>query len=167
MPRDDVNGPWSSFALRVGSQQQIARVLVSTAGQATWVVLPDGCKAPICAPSLRGGTFNINESQTWNGTGNYSLGIELNLNYSYVGAYGLDTVALGFSSSNGGPPLDSQVVAGIETNSYYMGMFGLGPQPTNFTNFSEPHPSFLSTLKSKNLIPSLSWGYTAGAHYRE
>ena len=140
---------------------------MSTAGQATWVVLPDGCQAPSCAPLSRGGTFNINESKTWNDTGNYSLGVELNLNYHDIGTYGLDRVALGFGDSIGGPPLDSQVVVGIETNSFYVGMFGLGPQPTNFTDFSEPHPSFLSTLKSKNLIPSLSWGYTAGARYRK
>lgn len=149
----------------MGSQQQVARVLVSTASQATWVVLPDGCQTLGCDPSSRGGTFSINESKTWNGTGN--LGVELNLGYDYVGAYGLDTVALGFSSFNGGPLLDSQVVVGIETNAYFVGMFGLGPQPTNFTDFSEPHPSFLSTLKSENLIPSLSWGYTAGARYRK
>lgn len=104
---------------------------------------------------------------TRNATGIYPLGVELNLNYDDTGAYGLDTVALGFSRSIGGPPLDSQVVVGIETYNYYTGMFGLGSQPTNFTDFSEPHPSFLSTLKSKKLIPSLSWGYTAGAHYRE
>lgn len=139
---------------------------MSTAGQATWVVVPGGCQAP-CDPSSRGGVFNINESKTWNGTGNYSLGVELNFNYDFVGAYGLDKVALGFGSSIGGPPLDSQVVVGIETEFYHVGMFGLGTQPTNFTDFSEPHPSFLSTLKSKYLIPSLSWGYTAGAHYRE
>lgn len=95
------------------------------------------------------------------------MGIELNLDLSDIGTYGLDTVALGFGGSIGGPSLDSQVVVGIETYSYYVGMFGLGPQPTNFTDFSDPHPSFLSTLKSKNLIPSLSWGYTAGASYRE
>ncbi len=151
----------------MGSPEQVARVLVSTAGQATWVVLPSGCQAPSCDPSSRGGTFNISESRSWNGTGNYSLGIEFNLNYRDTGTYGLDTVALGMASSIGGSPLDSQVVAGIETYTYYVGMFGLGPQPTNFTDFSEPHPSFLSTLKSNQLIPSLSWGYTAGARYRE
>lgn len=140
---------------------------MSTAGQATWVFLPDSCQASDCAPSSRDGTFNFNESKTWNSTGNYPLALELNLNYQDIGAYGLDTVALGFGTSIGGPPLDSQVVVGIDTTSYHLGMFGLGSQPTNFTNFSEPHPSFLSTLKSKNLIPSLSWGYTAGAQYRE
>lgn len=140
---------------------------MSTAGQATWVVLPGGCGDGCNDPNSRGGTFNVTESKTWNSTGLFPLGLELNLNKNATGRYGLDTVALGFSSSIGGPSLDSQVVVGIETYSYYVGMFGLGPQPTNLTDFSKPYPSFLSTLKSRNLIPSLSWGYTAGAHYSE
>jgi hypothetical protein len=31
----------------------------------------------------------------------------------------------------------------------------------------DPQPSFLSELKNQSLIPSLSWGYTAGAAYRD
>lgn len=140
---------------------------MSTAGQATWVVLPTGCGDGCDDPNSRGGAFNVTKSMTWNSTGIFPLGLELNLNYGDTGAYGLDTVALGYSDSIGGPPLDSQVVVGMEAYSYYIGMFGLGPQPTNLTDFSKPYPSFLSTLKSRNMIPSLSWGYTAGAHYRE
>lgn len=45
-------------------------------------------------------------------------------------------------------------------------MFPLGPKPTNFTNFDYPQPSFLWSLKNESYIPSLSWGYTAGAKYR-
>lgn len=45
-------------------------------------------------------------------------------------------------------------------------MFPLGPKPTNFTSFNNPQPSFLWSLKNESYIPSLSWGYTAGAQYR-
>lgn len=45
-------------------------------------------------------------------------------------------------------------------------MLALGPKPTNFTDFDTPQSSFMSTLRSQSLIPSLSYGYTAGAHYR-
>ncbi|KAJ5461729.1 uncharacterized protein N7458_003281 [Penicillium daleae] len=54
---------------------------------------------------------------------------------------------------------------GLEVN--LGGIFGLNPQPVNFTslgNFSSP--SFLTTLKNQGKIPSLSWSYTAGAQYR-
>lgn len=32
------DGAWLSFALRIGSDAQVVRVLISTAGQVTWVV---------------------------------------------------------------------------------------------------------------------------------
>ena len=48
---------------------------------------------------------------------------------------------------------------------YYMGLFGLNHQATNFTNFASQRASYLMTLKQQGLIPSLSWAYTAGAQY--
>lgn len=126
-------------------------------------------------PQSRGEIFDISGSKTWSVLGNYSLGIEANLGYSDPGSYGLDTVALGFNNASGGPTLQGQVVAGLATYDYYTGLFGLNDQPANFTASNDinnltdttPHPSFLSTLKSQNLIPSLSWAYTAGAIYRK
>lgn len=46
-------------------------------------------------------------------------------------------------------------------------MLGLSTQPVNYSsigNFSAP--SFFTSLRSQNLIPSLSWSFTAGAKYR-
>ena len=43
---------------------------------------------------------------------------------------------------------------------------GLNPRPSNFSNFSDPVPSYLSALKDQSMIPSLSWAYTAGNQYR-
>ncbi|MCJ1240938.1 hypothetical protein MMC14_008942 [Varicellaria rhodocarpa] len=37
----------------------------------------------------------------------------------------------------------------------------------NFTDFNEPQPSMLKTLKNASLISSTSWAYTAGAFYQE
>ncbi|KAL8916801.1 MAG: hypothetical protein Q9208_008340 [Pyrenodesmia sp. 3 TL-2023] len=100
-----------------------------------------------------------------NGTDIFKLGLEANLGYSGNGRYGHDTVALGWDGSDG-PSLEHQVVGGIATKEYYLGSFGLNPRPSNFTNFTDPVPSFLSTLKDQSLIPSLSWAYTAGNQYR-
>ena len=94
------------------------------------------------------------------------MDLEANLGYSDTAAWGFDTVALGFSDAFGGPKLENQVIATFANDDYFIGTFGLNQQPTNFTNLTSPHPSFLTTLKAKNLIPSLSWGYTAGARYR-
>ena len=91
----------------------------------------------------------------------------MNLGYSDNATYGLDTLALGLSNANGSPQIESQVVAAFATNHYYIGLFGLGHQGVNFTGYSNPNVTFLTTLKEQNMIPSLSWGYTAGAIYRE
>ena len=161
--------------MRVGSDEQVCRVLPSTAGQATWVVTPTGClpgelgtePSMNCSES-RGGTFDPSQSKSWVAVGNYTLGLEADVGYdALIATYGKDDVALGFTNSNGGPKIDSQVVAAIETDYYYMGVFGLGSQGTNFTNFTDPRLSFLAAMKAKNLIPSLSWAYTAGAPYRK
>ena len=76
-------------------------------------------------------------------------------------------MALGFSDSLGGPGAKSQVVSAFATNDYYLGVFGLGHQATNISNFTDPQPTFLAVMKEKSLIPSLSWAYTAGAPYRK
>ena len=48
------------------------------------------------------------------------------------------------------------------------GIFGLNNQPVNFSTLGNTSmPSFITTLKEKNKIPSLSWSYTAGAKYRK
>lgn len=47
------------------------------------------------------------------------------------------------------------------------GMFGLGPKPTNFSDFNDPQPSFLWSLRNQSLIPSLSFSYSAGAFYQK
>ncbi|KAL8731577.1 MAG: hypothetical protein Q9181_004242 [Wetmoreana brouardii] len=160
----EVAETWSSFAVRVGTPAQIVRVLISTAGQATWVVSNLGCPqdvSPTCRKT-RGELFNRGGSSTWNELGNYSLGLELNLFPSDNATYGLDTVALDIT---GNTTLENQTVAAISGSEYLLGTFGLGQQPTNLTNFTDPHPSFLTSLHDQHLIPSLSWSYTAGAKY--
>lgn len=132
------------------------------------MVLPQpGCNSSTgaCADS-RGTLFNPNQSTTWRDQGLWALDLELNLNYSTHADFGLDTVGFGLPSSSL-PVLDSQVVAGFQNNVYYyLGLFGLAPFETNLT-FANPHTSFMATLKAKNLIPSVSWSYTAGAQYSE
>ncbi|KAL8791774.1 MAG: hypothetical protein Q9195_005650 [Heterodermia aff. obscurata] len=92
--------------------------------------------------------------------------LEANLGYDDTAPYGFDTVALGFSDSLGGPTAKSQVVSAFATDDYYLGVFGLSHQATNISNFTDPQPTFLGVMKNENLIPSLSWAYTAGAPYR-
>lgn len=151
----------------MGTPEQDVRVLISTASQQTWVILPDGCRATdtIC-PDARGGIYNYNTSSTWSqvGEGFFELSIEQNLGIPANGFYGRDTISLGGEGS-GGPTLPDQIVGGIGIETYYVGMFGVNPKTTNFTGLEQP--SYLASLKNQNLIPSVSFGYTAGAPYRE
>lgn len=109
--------------------------------------------------------FNISQSTTWEEIGWYSLRIEQNLNLGSNGHFGYDTVSLGYEGE-GGSTLKNTTVGTIATNDFWLGIFGLHPRPTNFSSFDEPSPSYMTLLKEQSYIPSLSYGYTAGAQYR-
>lgn len=173
---DGNDGSWNSFIVQVGTPPQDFRILPSTSGQETWVLHPQGCTQddPVDCPYQRGTLpfqgvnstgFRSNESSTWQDIGLYTLDAqEAQLGYGGNGLYGFDTVSL----SNDSNPLSlgKQVVASIADKSYYLGEFGIGPKPINFTTFADPIPNFLATLVNQSKIPSLSFGYTAGASYR-
>lgn len=63
--------------------------------------------------------------------------------------------------------LEKQTLAGIATKDFYFGLWGVGPRPTNLTSLDNPYPSMMTNLKVNNVIPSTSYGYTAGARYRK
>ncbi|KAK4503908.1 hypothetical protein PRZ48_004823 [Zasmidium cellare] len=163
-----IDGSWSTFTLRVGTPAQSVKVLVSFASYQTWVVLPQGCQAATdedaCAQT-RGETFDNNTSSTFDYVGIYDLWIERNLGYDGNAIYGYDVVGLGLNGQ-GGPTLKNTTVGALAVEDFYLGMFGVNPKPTNFTSFNEGSPSYITQLKQQNYIPSVSFGYTAGAKYR-
>ena len=113
--------------------------------------------------------FQTNASSTWDTIGIYELSTEQNLFGTFdVGLYGLDTVTLNLTTSTSGnttAKAHSQTVAGVATADFWLGQLGLGTQLGNFTVQNENIPSLLDTLKNQSLIPSLSFGYSAGAAY--
>ena len=166
------DGPWSGFELRVGTPPQNVDVFVSTTGSETFVVVPGGCQPgdPQTCPSDRGSIFHSSSSTTWNFKGNYTLSLETNLGLdsSYdIASYGLDDLGLGWQGG-GLPTLHNQTIAGTTATDFWVGLFGISPYPTNLTDFnpSDSTPTYLQTLRTTNVIPSLSWGYTGGAQYR-
>ena len=166
-------GSWSTFLIRIGTPPQIFKILPSTNSHQPWVPVPAGCHRtdpPNCA-TLRGAVspgngFKSNKSTTWSEIGLFDLGIENPVDLTGQGDFGFDTVGLEVENS-GGPTLTHQVVGGIATDDFYLGQFGLGPKPSNFTNFTDPIPGYLKNLVVSNVIPSFSYGYTAGAKYRK
>jgi hypothetical protein len=163
---NDGSGYWSSFIVEVGTPAQSARVLISTASDETWVVINLGCPdnyGKNCAFN-RGYIFDVDNSTSWTNISTFELDLELNLDYDGNGLFGHDVVSLGYPLS-GGPQLSNQIVAGIAAPDFWLGIFGLDPAPSNFTNLNDPQPSFLWTLVNEFMIPSTTWGYTAGAYY--
>ena len=170
---DGNDGPWSSFTLLIGTPPQDVKVLISRAGYQTLPGLPQGCISsdPSNCATIRGGLYNPNLSTTWvknNATANstLTLNLENDLGYSDNGLYGYDTVQRGWQGA-GGPSLKHQIIGGIATKDFFLGYFGVNPRPTNFTGtgFNDPIPSYLANLREINMIPSLSWSYTAGNQY--
>ena len=111
----------------------------------------------------------MNSSTTWQDQGLYNVGVETNLpdydgQYD-VADYGLETVGLGLPGENGVSE-PNLIVGALATTDFYLGYLGVTNQPTNFTQFDDPHTSFLSTLHNQSKIPSLSYSYSAGAQYR-
>jgi hypothetical protein len=156
------DGNWSPVSIRVGTPPQWIDVFVSTASQETWVIGPGGCDGTSKCEAERGGKlFEANASTTWEDQGAFALGLDPQLGFGGNGIYGFDSVAFGDQFS-----VPSQVIGVINTTDYWLGYFGLGVEPTNFT--STDKPTFLdSMVENQSLIPSHSYGYTAGAHYRK
>ncbi|KAF2202524.1 acid protease [Delitschia confertaspora ATCC 74209] len=175
---DGIDGQWSVFPLSVGEPAQWVRTIVSTASQQTWVVIDMACEKNQTdennVTSLvrddscwnnRGHTFNPSASTTWHNRGFYLLWTEQVMGLDGNGKYGFDTVGIGYLGERG-PTLKNTTVGALITPNFWLGHFGLNPKPTNFSAFEDPSPSYMTQLFQQNMIPSLSFGYTAGARYR-
>ncbi|KAK4965531.1 hypothetical protein LTR42_012287 [Elasticomyces elasticus] len=165
---DGIDGKWSSFTVRIGTPAQYIRTFVSFAAWQTLAVVEQGCQGAsdfdACA-GTRGYIFNQTASTTFENIGLYGWGIESNLGLDGNAIYGYDTVGLG-GAGESGPILANTTVGGFAVEDFYLGVFGINPKPTNFTNFNEPSPSFMTQLKEQDYISSVSASYTAGAAYR-
>lgn len=111
----------------------------------------------------------MNTSSTWQDQGLYELGAHKNLpdydQYYQSGDYGLDTMGVGLPVSNDYDE-PGVTVAAIASGDFYLGLLGVNRSPLNFSDFV-PHPGYVPALRDSGKIPSLSFGYTAGAPYRE
>ena len=132
---------------------------------------PKGCgdedDAANCTEA-RGGLFDTGKSSSWFRKDIYQLNEGINLGFGgneQNGTYGFDTIGIQGPSGSPSPSLDQQVIAGITTHKFYLGSIGLTPQTVNFSNSRDSSPSLISSLKEHQMIPSLSYGYTAGASY--
>ena len=110
----------------------------------------------------------MTKSQDFTFKGNFTLNIDANLGLDSEGnggSFGYDTLAI--PTVNGGNvTLDQQLLSGVATKDFFTGSLGLSARPISFQSPPDTRQSLITSLKDKNLIPSLSYGYTAGASYR-
>lgn len=124
---DGDDGSWSTFKISVGTPGQDFRVLASTKGGETFVVVPDACQEdlgdPADCPKLRGAEvfgssqspgFQVEKSSSWSTIGQFDVSLESALNRSGQAIFGYDKVTLGPNMIDGVPtkaPMDSMEFA--------------------------------------------------------
>lgn len=137
-------------------------LLASSSSSQLLLQAANGCPAtiPDCAGD-RGGLYNSTNSESWQGTGSGNVSLELNLGISVEAIYGTETVGIGSIS------LDTQTVSQINDIRYWIGTVGLHPWDEDSAANNTNKQDLISKLKEKGDIPSLTFGYTAGAQYRK
>ena len=106
------------------------------------------------------------QSSTWNAIGNYTNQTDdLPASFRAPGddSFGVDVVGLGPTPGAGLDVNQTTIVAGAPIEPFFLGSLGL--QPSNSSELNKTSSSILTLLKSEGLIPSVSYGYTAGAIY--
>ncbi|KAK8151632.1 hypothetical protein BC567DRAFT_213585 [Phyllosticta citribraziliensis] len=153
----------STFWLNIGNSTTDIRVLPSTS--LSWIVAINsvGCEngSEDCQDS-RGQFYNPETAAA--PLGNVGMGSstlqEPSINASLVSDY------VSFPESLKNIHAVSQAIANIGQIEYWVGLFPLNPRTNSVSAISNKYPSLLQTLKNQSQIPSLSWGYTAGANYK-
>ena len=103
--------------------------------------------------------FQANMSSTWKAIGLYELGLGRNYGINGNGLSGFDSVGVdGFT-------IGKLAITAYASPGFWVGHMGLLPLPLNFSETINS-PSLISALKDEGHIPSLSYGYQAGAQYR-
>ncbi|KAJ4210331.1 hypothetical protein NW767_000599 [Fusarium falciforme] len=160
-----IDGNWSTISFSLGSNSQAVDVLVSTALSEFWAVGVGGClpREPHCS-AARGGIYEPEESSDWQSLGTWELGLSY-LGYGGNGEYGRDRITTRSSTSSVPYSMDGVLMAAVNTTNYLNGLFGLGITQGNFNGTVAESP-LTQAVKDYGWIPSYSFGYTAGAHYR-
>lgn len=165
------------FILHVGTPAQHFHVLPSFSGQTVYIPIDEDCErfnvndcggsrgVEIYASRPSTGFHPINSS-TWERIGIYRVGLGPNFGLAGNALFGFDTAGLGTSSSVEGIQMEKIAVAAYATPGIWVGQLGLSKYAMNMSETNSPH-SFLSRLKEGGHIPSLSFGYQAGAWHRK
>jgi hypothetical protein len=172
------------FQFGEGSQRQSVRLLPAISLAETYLISPGGCPKEVnftggfnACREKRGNLYDMGRSTTVNWKSNYSLDdIAAYKTYNITGqgaTFVYDTMTLGWQGSPGSEQasINQTLLALLQSFDFtIVGQFGLRPQPTNFSDmlgFNGGQDNYFMKLKKRNLIASLSYGYTVGAKYRK
>jgi hypothetical protein len=113
--------------------------------------------------NARGGIFSPGFSKSWQPLGPWELGLK-DLSYGGNGDYGLEDVIFADTLHQKTSRVQSALIAAINDTDYYQGYIGVGVAQGRFgKNVTNPFITQLAEVYG--LIPSHSYGYTAGANY--
>ncbi|TQV96080.1 hypothetical protein V2A60_003475 [Cordyceps javanica] len=160
-----IDGNWSTAQFLLGTQSDLVNLIPSTSLSELWTVGPGGCqnKEQHCM-TARGGIYTPGDSKRWTSWGQYFLGLEY-LGYGGNGAYGVDNINAWSSFTNIAFGMSNVLIAAYNTTDYFNGLFGLGISQGRFKgNIGES--ALTQAVKTFGWIPSYSYGYTAGANYK-
>lgn len=96
------------------------------------------------------------------------MGVDAQLGNSWYAEYGLDNLEFGTT----GVTLPDAIIGSLNTTGrtnttgYLLGQFGVGIVPGDF-NGTTPLSAISALVEKLGVIPSHSYGFTAGANYRE
>ena len=173
------DGKWSTFSINIGDdgsgQGQNFNVLISTSSPLSLVPKNSAwCNNQNCAEHRGVGIFNAKQplgfepsaSKAWKEQGLYSIPFPYWWTRSKRnGIWGTDNVGLGQSSARS-PILPRQWVVQNDFDELFMGSFGLAAGEISLGNNAVQSP-FLTNFAAARQIPSVSYGYSTGASYRE
>jgi hypothetical protein len=182
---DGNDGRWSTFWINVGSDGksdgQNFKVLISTSSPITLLPMQAEWCDEECAAQRGVDQFGVKQPRgldtknNWEPFGDYDIPMPHWYTNNFLGsrndtpaaAWGVQNVALDQSSPQANI-IANRYVAGYTTRDPYIGSLGLavgGPSPGGASR-----KTFLTALEeatTPRLIASSSYGYTAGAIYRE
>ena len=173
-----LDGSWSTFTIDIGISGQRVQVLPSADLSPTLIIETpreagewterDSFSLPTSSyPHTHNEFFDRHNSTTWREISCSTISKALCLkNADDMRSIELDTITLENTDATAIFELQSQVLGTLSASSSGNNFLSLNYRSGNFNNYDETHPSFLATLKSERLIPSVSWSYTAGAAYR-
>lgn len=107
--------------------------------------------------------FVPGDSKTWESLGAWQLGLS-DLPYGGNGDYGLESLAFTDTLHGVSTAVKSALVAAINDTDYYLGYIGVGIDQGRFGK-NVTNPLITQLAETYGVIPSHSYGYTAGANY--